>query len=185
MLYNGLVSEHIIWFAYMDSENLFENPFFFNCESITSDDTSRENFSIVISPGILPVGFFGGKGQPSSYEFYYPSASARQLCMGQLPIKSSLADLVKTRGEFTSGVERDRLKNLIPTPISPDLSTWQLIRFTTKPYRQWWSEWSKHLFNMPATVYCKKFNPSFESPEPLHTSPYDIFSTFCIFLFSN
>ncbi|GJM91847.1 hypothetical protein PR202_ga08265 [Eleusine coracana subsp. coracana] len=114
MLYNGLVSEHIIWFAYMDSENLFENPFFFNFESITSDDTSRENFSIVISPGILPVGFFGGKGQPSSYEFYYPSASARQLCMGQLPIKPSLADLVKTRGEVTSGVERDRLKNLIP-----------------------------------------------------------------------
>ncbi|GJN12769.1 hypothetical protein PR202_ga31077 [Eleusine coracana subsp. coracana] len=126
MLYNGLVSEHIIWFAYMDSEDLFENPFFFNFESITSDDTSRENFSIVISPGILPVGFFGGKGQPSSYEFYYPSASARQLCMGQLPIKPSLADLVKTRGEVTSGVERDRLKNLIPTPISPDLSTWQL-----------------------------------------------------------
>ncbi|GJM87691.1 hypothetical protein PR202_ga03669 [Eleusine coracana subsp. coracana] len=164
------VSEHIIWFAYMDSENLFENPFFFNFESITSDDTSRENFSIVISPGILPVGFFGGKGQPSSYEFYYPSASARQLCMGQLPIKPSLADLVKTRPEEkllqASSVERDRLKNLIPTPISPDLSTWQLISFTTKPYRQWWSEWSKHLFNMPATVYCKKFDPSFESPEP-------------------
>ncbi|GJN07438.1 hypothetical protein PR202_ga25270 [Eleusine coracana subsp. coracana] len=171
MLYNGLVSEHIIWFAYMDSEDLFENPFFFNFESITSDDTSRENFSIVISPGILPVGFFGGKGQPSSYEFYYPSASARQLCMGQLPIKPSLADLVKTRGEVTSGVERDRLKNLIPTPISPDLSTWQLISFTTKPYRQWWSEWSKHLFNMPATVYCKKFDPSFESPEPEKESP--------------
>ncbi|GJN11657.1 hypothetical protein PR202_ga29861 [Eleusine coracana subsp. coracana] len=170
MLYNGLVSEHIIWFAYMDSENLFENPFF-NFESITSDDTSRENFSIVISPGILLVVLFGGKGQPSSYEFYYPSASARQLCMGQLPIKLSLADLVKTRGEVTSGVERDRLKNLIPTPISPDLSTWQLISFTTKPYRQWWSEWSKHLFNMSATVYCKKFDPSFESPEPEKESP--------------
>ncbi|GJN03305.1 hypothetical protein PR202_ga20735 [Eleusine coracana subsp. coracana] len=171
MLYNGLVFEHIVWFAYMDSEDLFENPFFFNFESITSDDTSRENFSIVISPGILPVGFFGGKGQPSSYEFYYPSASAHQLCMGQLPIKPSLADLVKTRGEVTLGVERDRLKNLIPTPISPDLSTWQLISFTTKPYRQWWSEWSKHLFNMLMTVYCKKFDPSFESPEPEKESP--------------
>jgi hypothetical protein len=57
-------------------------------------------------------------------------------------------------------VEYDRLKNLILDAENVDLEGWIICSFTTRPFKQWWSEWSLHLFCASAKIYCHKFDPS-------------------------
>ena len=62
----------------------------------------------IITPWAIPVNTFGsGKNTNPTYEFYNPSAPARQLAFGQLPIRLCYADVVKPRETITSGLDKD------------------------------------------------------------------------------
>ena len=123
------------------------------------------SFGEAITQGILPVDFFTGRSRRPSYEFYYPSIAARQLGFSQLSIHLFFADLVKPRETVTNGLEYDRLKNMMPDAETIDLEGWLISSFTTKPFNQWWLEWSLHLFYVSAKIYCQKFDPSFIVPK--------------------
>jgi hypothetical protein len=67
----------------------------------------------IITPREIPVNSFGsGKNTNTTYDFYNPSALARQLAFGQLPIKLCYADVVKPREVVTSGLEWIRIAQL-------------------------------------------------------------------------
>ena len=61
------------------------------------------------TPRAIPVNFFGSvKASNQTYEFYNPSALARQLAFGQLPFALCYADVIKPRKPslvFSSGPE--------------------------------------------------------------------------------
>jgi hypothetical protein len=103
--YNGLTKNAIIWFAYLNDENLFELPVNFNFNTPTTGEASRKNLIASITPGILPAGFFGGKAHLTSYEIYYPSLAAHQLAFGQVPIKQFFANAIKPREILSTGLE--------------------------------------------------------------------------------
>jgi hypothetical protein len=98
----------------------------------------------IITPRTIPVNFLGsGKTSNPTYEFYNPSALARQLAFGQLPIGLCYADVVKPRETITSGLEWIRIAQLQPNADTSDidLSTWIPALFITQMYKQWWEEW--------------------------------------------
>jgi hypothetical protein len=58
---------------------------------------------------------------------------SRQLCFGQVPARLFFADWVKPRETVSSGLEYDRLKNLILDAENIDLEGWIISSFTTRP----------------------------------------------------
>jgi hypothetical protein len=67
----------------------------------------------IITPRTISVNFFGsGKTSSPTYEFYNPSALARQLAFRQQPIGLCYADVVKPRQTITSGLEWIRIAQL-------------------------------------------------------------------------
>jgi len=96
----------------------------------------------IITPRAIPVNFFvSGKTSNLTYEFYNPSALARQLAFGQLPIALCYADVVKPRETITSGLEWIRIAQLPPNADTSDidLSAWiplsSLLRYTNNSGR--------------------------------------------------
>jgi len=83
-----------------------------------ADDTLNKDKDLmmaIITPRAILVNNFGsGKNTNTTYKFYNPSALARQLGFGQLPIKLYYADVVKTREVITSGLEWIRIAQLQP-----------------------------------------------------------------------
>jgi len=76
-------------------------------------DTDHEVKMALITPRAIPVNFFGsGKTSIQTYEFYNPSALARQLAFGQLPIALCYADAIKPREAITSLLEWIRVAQL-------------------------------------------------------------------------
>ena len=60
----------------------------------------------IITPRAIPVNSIGsGKNINTTYEFYNPSALARQLAFGQLPIRHCYANVVKPREIITGRLE--------------------------------------------------------------------------------
>jgi len=60
----------------------------------------------IITPRVILVNTFGsGNNTSATYEFYNPSALARQLAFDQLLIKLCYADVVKLREIITSGLD--------------------------------------------------------------------------------
>jgi len=111
----------------------------------------------IITPRAIPVNTFGsGKNTNPTYEFYNPSALARQLTFGQLSIRLCYADVVKPRETITSGLEWIRIAQLQPNVITTDidLSAWVPALFITQLYKHWWEEWKEHLFSASAHTYC-------------------------------
>ena len=94
----------------------------------------------IITPRAIPVNFFGsGKASNMTYEFYSPSALARQLAFGQLPIALCYADVVKPREIMTNYLEWIRIAQLPPNAnTDADLSDWIPALFNTQAYKQWW-----------------------------------------------
>jgi hypothetical protein len=90
---------------------------------------------------------------------------ACQLGFDQLPVRLFFTDLVKPRETVTTGLEYDRLKNLVLDVETIDLDGWVISSFTTKPFRQWWSARSLHLFFASAKTYCQQFAPIFIVPD--------------------
>jgi len=88
----------------------------------------------IITLRVISVNSFGSeKNINTTYEFYNPSALARQLAFGQLPIKLCYADVVKPRETITSGLEWIRIAPLPPDAdtIDIDLSAWVPALFIT------------------------------------------------------
>jgi len=114
------------------------------------------------------VNFFSsGKTSNFTYEFYNPSALARQLTFGQLPIALCYADVVKPREIITSGLEWIRVAQLPPNADTSDidLTSWIPALFITQAYKQWWEEWKEHLFCTSALKYHGMSDPKYKIPE--------------------
>ena len=94
-LYDGLPKDQRAWMPYEDLETRFPlifHPF--------DDALNKDNDLImaIITPRAILVNTFGsGKNSNPTYEFYNPSALARQLAFGQLPIRLCYADVVKPK----------------------------------------------------------------------------------------
>ena len=89
-------------------------------------------------PSTIPVNSFGsGKNINTTYEFYNPSALARQLAFGELLIRLYFVDVVKPRETITSGLEWIKIAQLQPDAdmIDIDLSAWVPALFITQLYK--------------------------------------------------
>jgi hypothetical protein len=135
--YHGFADEAIIWFAYHDDNHDFENPVKFQLDNWSGDD----------------------------YEFYHPSAVARQLGFGQVPIQLFFADKVQAREIIKSGLSYNRVENLQPDVSDIDLIDWRIAPLTSVPFTRWWSEWHSHLFCLSASTYCKHLSADYMEPD--------------------
>ena len=80
------------------------------------DDALNKDHDLMMAIIIMraiPVNFFGS-GKASNLTYYNPSALARQLAFGQLPIALCYADVVKPRETIASGLEWIRIAQLPP-----------------------------------------------------------------------
>ena len=127
------------------------------------DEYATKSLKEAVAPRILPANFTLGRGQPS-YEFYYPSATARQLGFGQLPIHLFFADKARARDTVKSALNYSRLKDREPDLSTIDLNNWQIVPFTSIPFKHWWSEWQDHLFCLSTSIYCKNINANYQDP---------------------
>jgi len=121
----------------------------------------------IITPRAILVNFFGsGKASNQTYEFYNPSALARQLAFGQLPIALCYADVIKPRETITSLLEWTRIAQLPPNAdTDANLSDWIPALFITQAYKQWWEEWKEHLFYRSALTYRGMIDPQYKVPD--------------------
>nr|CAD39342.2 OSJNBa0094O15.11 [Oryza sativa Japonica Group] len=145
--YEGFQKDARVWFLYEDSAQL-EHPVDFKFEDINHEvyQSSREIFSAAISPCILPVGIHQGRNIQTSYEFYHPMSSARQLGMGQLPISLFFADKIQCRGGILSTLMMDRLLSLQGPPLG-SIDNIELATFRSKSFDRWWESSSPHRSN--------------------------------------
>ena len=111
--------------------------------------------------------YFKKRQHNLTYEFYNPSALARQLAFRQLPIVLCYADMVKPRETITSGLEWIRIAQFPPNAdtLDIDLSAWIPALFITRAYKQWWEEWKEHLFCTSALRYRGMIDPKYKVPE--------------------
>jgi len=130
-------------------------------------DTDLEVKMALITPRAIPVNFFGsGKTSIQTYEFYNPSALARQLAFGQLPIALCYADVIKLREAITSLLEWIRVAQLSSSADTDvDLLEWVPAAFINQAYKQWWAEWKEHLFCKSALTYRVMIDPEYEAPD--------------------
>jgi len=122
----------------------------------------------IITPRAILVNIFGsGKNTNPTYEFYNPSALARQLAFGQLPIRLCYTDVVKPRGIITSGLEWIKIAQLQLNADTTDIdqSAWVLALFITQLYKHWWEEWKEHLFSASAHTYCGMIDSDYKVPD--------------------
>jgi len=163
-LYEGLTRDERAWLAYDDPDSML--PLVFNPFN-DALDTDHEVKMALITPRIIPVNFFGsGKTSIQTYEFYNPSALARQLAFGQLPIALCYVGVIKPREAITSLLEWIRVAQL-PSSADTDvnLSDWVPAAFITQAYKQWWAEWKEHLFCKSALTYRGLINPEYQVPD--------------------
>jgi len=163
-LYEGLTREQRAWMPYEDPDTRFPLTFHPFNDALNKD---RDVMMAIITPRAIPVNFFGsGKASNMTYEFYNPSALARQLAFGQLPIALCYADVVKPRETITSNLEWIRIAQLPPnTDTDVDLSAWIPALFITQAYKQWWEEWKEHLFCKLALTYRGMIDPKYKVPD--------------------
>jgi len=169
-LYEGFTRDERAWLAYDDPNSMF--PLVFNPFN-EALDTDHEVKMALITPRAIPVNFFGsGKNSIQTYEFYNPSALARQLAFGQLPIALCYADVVKPREAITRLLEWIRVAQLPSSADTDvDLSEWVPAAFITQAYKQWWAEWKEHLFCRSALTYRGMIDPEYEVPDGTVSTP--------------
>jgi hypothetical protein len=130
----------------------------------------------IITPRAIPVNSFGnGKNINTTYEFYNPSALARQLAFGLLSIRLCYADVVKPREIITSKLEWIKIAQLQPDADTTDidLSPWVLALFITQLYKHWWEEWKEHLFRVSVHRYHDMIDSDYKVPDNI-VSPLPI-----------
>jgi hypothetical protein len=118
--YLGFNPGSIVWFAYRDDDNNFETLFSF--DNIHRDDENRIIFVEMIKPWLLPSCIFG-KNQPTTYDFYNPSVSARQLGFGQLPTGLFFSDLIKPWEIIPDNIHYRRFLDRVPDSATIDLDS--------------------------------------------------------------
>ena len=164
-LYDGLPKDQWAWMPYEDPETIFPLTFHPFDDALNKD---TDLMMAIITPRAIPVNTFGsGKNSSPTYKFYNPSALARQLAFGQLPIRLCYTDVVKPRKTITSGLEWIRIAQLQPNADTSDidLSAWIPALFITQMYKQWWEEWKEHLFGTSALTYCGMIDPNYKVPD--------------------
>ena len=164
-LYDGLTKDQREWMPYDDPETRFPLTFHPFDDALNKDN---DLMMAIITPRAIPVNTFGsGKNTNPTYEFYNPSALARQLAFGQLPIRLCYADVVKPRETITSGLEWIRIAQLQPNADTTDidLSAWVPALFITQLYKHWWEEWKEHLFSASAHTYRGMIDPDYKVPD--------------------
>ena len=154
--YNGFNEDATVWFPYRRDDPIFELP---TCFDSTTGRFDEDLTDELIKPGILPANFFSGKDAPT-YEFYNPSAAARQLGMGQLPIQVYFAGRAKFRDGLTTGLDYSRLRDRIPDSTTIDLNDWIVAPFAVQPFKLWWAEWKQYLFCNSPSAYCNLLDPT-------------------------
>ena len=118
-LYDGLSKYQRAWMSYEDPESRFPLTFHPADDALNKDN---DTMMAIITPRAIPVNNFGSrKNINTTYEFYNPSALARQLAFGQLPIRLCYADVVKPREIITSGLEWIRIAQLQPDADTTDI----------------------------------------------------------------
>ena len=106
-LYDGLPKDQRAWMPYEDLEIRFPLAFHPFDDALDKDN---DLIIAIITPRAILVNTFGsGKNTNPTYEFYNPSALARQLVFGQLPIRLGYTDVVKPRETITSRLELIRI----------------------------------------------------------------------------
>jgi len=121
---------------YEDPETRFTLTFHPFDDALNKD---HDLMMTIITPRAIPVNFFGsGNNSNPTYEFYNPSALARQRAFGQLPIGLCYADVVKSRETIANGLEWIRIAQLQPNADTSDidLSAWIPALFITQLYKQ-------------------------------------------------
>jgi len=158
-LYEGLAKDQRAWMPYEVLETRFSLTFHPFDDALNKD---HDLMMAIITPRAVPVNLFGsGKTSSLTCEFYNPSALARQLAFGQLPIALCYADVVKPRETITCSLEWIRIAQL----TDADLSAWIPALFITQAYKQWWEEWKEHLFCRSALTYRSMIDPKYKIPE--------------------
>jgi len=159
--YEGLTKEQRAWMPYEDPDTRFPLTFHPFNDALNKD---CDVMMAIITPRAIPVNFFGsGKASNMTYEFYNPSALARQLAFGQLPIALCYADLVKPRETITSNLEWIRRSQLPPNADTDvDLSACIPVLFIIQAYKLWWEEWKEHLFYRSALTYRGMIDPKYK-----------------------
>ena len=149
---------------YEDPDTRFPLVFHLFNDALNKD---HDVMMAIITPRAVPVNFFGGgKASVQSYKFYNPSALARQLAFGQLPIALYYADVIKPRETITNYLEWIRVLQLPPNAdTNVDLSAWVPALFITQAYKQWWEEWKEHLFCRSALTYRGMIDPQYKVPD--------------------
>ena len=80
-LYESLAREQRAWMPYEDPDTKFPLTFHPFDNALNKD---HDLMMAIITPRAIPVNFFGsGKASNLTYEFYNPSALARQLSLGK------------------------------------------------------------------------------------------------------
>jgi len=173
-LYEGLTREQRAWLPYDDLDTMFPLVFHPFNDALNKD---HEVMMALITPRVIPVNFFGsGKTSNQNYEFYNPSALARQLAFGQLPIALCYADVIKPREAITDLLEWIRVAQLPSSADTDvDLSEWVPAAFTTQAYKQWWEEWKEHLFCRSSLTYRGMIDPQYKVPEDTVSTPKPMF----------
>jgi len=149
---------------YEDPDTMFPLVFHLFNDALNKD----HNVMIaLITPRAIPVNFFGsGKASNQTYEFYNPSALARQLAFGQLLIALCYADVIKPKETITSLLKWTQVAQLPPNAdIDVDLSKCIPALFITQAYKQWWEEWKEHLFCKSALTYHGMIDPQYKVPD--------------------
>jgi len=103
---------------YEDTETRFPLTFHPFDNALNKD---HDLMMAIITPRAISVNFSSGKTSNLTYEFYNPSALARQLAFGQLPIALCYANVVKPRETITSGLEWIRVAQLPPNADTSDI----------------------------------------------------------------
>ena len=162
-LYEGLTKEQRAWMPYEDPDTRFPLTFHPFDDALNKD---HDVMMAIITPRAIPVNFFGsGKASNQTYEFYNPSALARQLAFGQLPIALCYADVIKPKETITSLLECTRIAQLPPNAdTDADLSDLISALFVTQAYKQWWEQWKEHLFCKSALMYRGMIDPQYKVP---------------------
>lgn len=170
--YYGFARDSSTWFAYEDLSD-FEVPFSFRPDTPLADAISAQMFIKFIKPCLLPTGIASGRSQHPSYEFYNPSACARQLGLGQLPIGLFYADKLRAREPVRSVLDFDRIMQLADNIPIGDFADLDLAHFNTRLFSTWWREWKKHLFCIKSSTYLAQLDlPPSDSEVSLSSFDY-------------
>jgi hypothetical protein len=102
---------------------------------------------------------FFGKDQSTTYDFYNPSVSARQLGFGQLPIGLYFSDLIKPRETIPNNIQYRRFLDQVPDSATINHDSWMFSGFFSPLLNIWWAEWYDPFLCVSPRIYCENLDP--------------------------